>query len=426
MYYMVGLGKTGQAFLKHHKAFVWDDTLTTSHYPLTPPAAVPWHTLQALVLSPGIPHLYPHAHEAALLAQKYNVPIVCDIDVFLKTHPDLFYMGVTGTNGKSTVTALIHHILNHTHQASLMGGNIGTPVFDLIPKTSQDYCVLELSSYHLERLPTWPTKKCIAILTNITPDHLNRHKDMNGYIKAKEIILKAPIVFMGIDTDPTRHLYETHKAHHPCLVPVSIKEFLSYGLCVRENILYQNGRPCFDVGSLPGFHHAQNIALAFGAMNHVGVRENDIYNALKTFKGLVHRLEWVGSFCNIEFVNDSKATNIDAALGALAAYDHLFWIVGGQPKANELDGVEAYYPKIKAAYTIGEATQRFAKLLSPHVPTRPCYTLDKAVSYAIKDAKALGYGTVLLAPAAASLDQYAHFEARGDHFKTLIREHVKS
>lgn len=429
MYYVVGLGKSGQAFLTHFPdALVWDNSanLSSAVRSLTPPHEVPWEKVKALILSPGIPHTYPAPHEAALMARAHDVPIWCDVEVFLQTYPFLFPIGITGTNGKSTTTALITHMLIHSGIKALMGGNIGEPVFQLNPSLLKDVCVLELSSYQLERLPSWKERGKIGVITNITADHLARHGGMKGYIKAKQLILDVPQALIGIDTPATGQLYETFQKKHPCLIPVSVTQVLKRGIYVREGILFENGKETMDLRpfkKLPGLHNAQNMALSFGVGRLKGIESQTIALAFSSFGGLAHRLEWVGQSSDpIHFINDSKATNAGATAQGLAAYTDIFWIVGGRSKDTGLAGLEPFYPKIRKAYLIGEAAEEFHKILKPHVPTALCGTLETALMKAWADAKKLGKGVVLLSPACASWDQYNNFEERGNHFKEIVHQ----
>lgn len=429
MYYIVGLGKTGISFLKRFPdSYVWDDTPDPGYAgPLTPPHEILWHTITALILSPGISHLYPKAHKAASLARHYRVPIWCDVEVFLQHYPSLHPIGITGTNGKSTTTALLHHVLHACGTPALMGGNIGMPLFELEPFISpidHAVCIIELSSYQLERTPSWGNNpSSIGVITNITPDHLSRHGGIKGYINAKKHILQAPLVFIGIDTPDTLALYQSFKDHHPCLIPVSVETPINQGIYLENGMLIDQGEKVFNIDQvtrLPGLHNAQNMALCYGVAKTMGLNPEMILNAMISFPGLPHRLEWVGRKGHIQFVNDSKATNPEAVAHALKAYNDIYWILGGQPKESLLQGLERYYPHIRKAYVFGQGATEFYKILAPHIPTQRFTTLDEIIPVAYKDAVQAGKGVLLLSPACASWDQYTNFEARGDHFKALI------
>lgn len=429
MYYVVGLGQSGRSFLKKHPtSLAWDDKMCASS--LTSPSHVPWDRIKAVILSPGISQRPHRGHPIVDLAYHNKVPIWCDVEVFLQGNRDKKYVGVTGTNGKSTTTLLIHHLLEAGRISSAVGGNIGIPIFDMKGDHQNSVHVLELSSYQLERMPSWgQAKESIGVLTNIFPDHLHHHGGMEAYCQAKERIFKAARVFVDVDSGPSRVMYERHLPTHPCLIPVSVKGPLGHGgIWVQDGFLYDDGVKVFSLAQfpkLPGVHNAQNMAFAYGVAKAHGMTPETIEKAMGTFQGVPHRQEYVGSMGNVTFVNDSKATNAHAVSYALGAHEDIFWLLGGVAKENLLEGLDPFYDRVQKAYVFGQAAATFQELLHPHMPVSCHTTMDQAMEEAVKDAKIQDRGVILLSPACASYDQYAHFQERGDHFKRLAAKYVE-
>lgn len=354
--------------------------------------------VDAVVLSPGIPHHLPAPHPAAAWAIARQVPVWCDVDLFAQGLKDHGFkgrvLGVTGSNGKSTTTALLAHLLHCDGRIVHMGGNIGVPVLDLPLVTAADtFYVLELSSFQLERVPHLTIHG--AILLNITPDHLDRHGTFENYARIKRSIFDHLVPGgIGIHMDPLDPLDD-----------------LPDGLVLPQ--------------SLPGRHNRQNVVAAYRLWRGMGLCEKAFVGHIGLFPGLPHRLEKVGQDGHVTYINDSKATNGASAFQALACYDRIYWIVGGVPKAGGLDGVDAFYSRIIKAYTIGTAAEDFAAVLAPHVPVVIAGDLETAVQQAHGD----GQGdplpsVVLLSPAAASYDHFRHFEHRGDVFRLLVGQHI--
>ena len=442
---VMGLGKSGIATARALMAsgaevLAWDDNEDTrarareAEIPLTDLSSVNWPEIPTLVLSPGIPHLYPEPHPVAAAAREAGVEIVCDVELLGRAMREARYLGVTGTNGKSTTTAMIGHILQLGGMEVQIGGNLGTPALALDALYQEATYVLELSSYQLERIfsITFDT----AVLLNISPDHLERHGGLEGYIAAKRTIFQrqtAPrSAIIGVDDPHCRKLHEALvAAGDQVIVPISSAgQPVPGGVYVIDGVLYddQEGKaiPAMDlkeVATLPGSHNWQNAAAAYAACKAHGLNPAVITACLRSFPGLPHRQEEVAGIGGIRFINDSKATNADAAAKALACYDDIYWILGGRAKEGGLDGLEPFYPKVRQAFLIGESSEAFAAQLDGKVSTRSCGGLDSAVAeaYALAAAERRPASVILLSPAAASFDQFANFEARGEAFKAAVQ-----
>lgn len=439
---VLGLGRSGGAAAAVIAAsgagvWAWDDNAETRSNVnqdwLVDLQTADWRMIDALLMSPGIPHLHPKPHPVAELARAAGVPIISDIDLLARAQPLARYVAITGTNGKSTTTTLIGHLLGHAGRRVETGGNLGTAALALAPLGADGIYVLELSSYQLEITPT-PIAD-IAILLNITPDHLDRHGGMDGYVAAKKLILapkgKNSVGIVGVDDEHCRKLYLELRAGPRRLIPISVEKGLKGGVSAVNGQLIDdiNGqrRLIADLKqfpSLPGSHNWQNAAAAYIAARALGLSQEQIIAGFATYPGLAHRQELVATIGKIRFVNDSKATNADAAAKALICYDNIYWIIGGRAKEGGLAGLEPFYPRIRHAFLIGEAAPAFAKQLGRAVPVTQCATLDKAVmaahSLALREKR--DDAVVLLSPACASWDQYRNFEIRGDHFRELVQQ----
>lgn len=391
-----------------------------------------WSRVASLILSPGIPLRHPRPHRLVKRARAAGVRIVGDMELLAECQPARRIVGVTGTNGKSTTSALIAHILQHAGIGTQLGGNIGLPVLDLLPKPAKDIYVLELSSFQLDL--TERLKCAVAVMLNISPDHLDRHGGMAGYVRAKKRILRnqeaGDWAIIGVDDDHGQKIVRTlRSAKDRKVVPISVTSAPKGGVYLRENNLIDDiDGETLDLGPVDGFknlrgrHNAQNLAAAYAAARAMGAAVEDILEGMASFAGLAHRLELIDEIDGIAFVNDSKATNPEAAARALQSFDHIYWIAGGRAKQDDLDAVLPHLDKVKRAYLIGEAAEPFAKLLDGKVETVVSRTLDQAFHAARHDAERDGLddATVLLAPASASFDQFANFEARGDAFRSLV------
>jgi UDP-N-acetylmuramoylalanine--D-glutamate ligase len=358
----------------------------------------------AVVVSPGVPL---NRHPIAAHAAKYGVPVIGDIELFAQARAELpphKVVGITGTNGKSTTTALVHHILQTAGVPTTMGGNIGLPILGQEPLPAGGVYVLELSSYQIDL--TFTLDCDVAVLLNITPDHLDRYESFEAYRNSKVRLFRMQSHehdgVIGVD-DKTMDDVWLNMIHGP-------GHWSKITSLPHE---HQNEWP-----ALQGPHNAQNVAAALAVCVELGVHFNVRMSALKTFPGLPHRMERIRDLNGVLFVNDSKATNVDSAAPALAAYPAIRWILGGQAKTAALDACVPHFGHVRSAYTIGEAGGMFAALLRPHMTVEESGTLAVAVAHAARDAKP--GETVLLSPACASFDQFKSFEDRGDQFRALV------
>ncbi|MFQ5535136.1 MAG: UDP-N-acetylmuramoyl-L-alanine--D-glutamate ligase [Sphingomonadales bacterium] len=433
------------------RVLAWDESETAREragdkgVPLTDLHKIDWKSVDALVLSPGIPLHYPEPHPLVRAARRAGRPVIGDVELFaaaLKDGPGPGPMSglvaVTGTNGKSTTTALIGHVLQACGRKSIVAGNIGHPVLALDPVTKDDIHVLELSSYQIDL--TCDLAPDVGVLLNITPDHLDRHGDMNGYVAAKKRLFDGQgpgqMAVVGIDDDhaaAVRHQLLTEG--RDLVIPISAKGFVNGGVWVADGILYDgiSGAPVpvGDVSAargLPGRHNWQNAAAAYAVARVMGLQSREIVTALESFPGLAHRLETLAEVAGVRFVNDSKATNADAAARALDAFDSVYWIVGGKPKVGGIESLRGKFNKVRRAYLIGEASDGFAAAMGKDLAHVCCGTLERAVGLAAADARRErgAHNVVLLSPACASFDQFADFEVRGDAFRAEVRALVKN
>lgn len=440
---VLGLGRSGLAAARALRAggatvFVWDDKIkpeAVEGFEARDPAAMDWQGFAALILSPGIPFTHPEPHPAVALAMAAGVPVIGDIELFLGAKSEARLVGVTGTNGKSTTTALIGHVLKAAGRAVDVGGNLGTPALELVPLPAVGVYVLELSSFQIDLAPSLACD--VAVLLNISADHLDRHGSMERYVALKRRIFDhtkpAETAVIGVDDGFGQAICRALQAEAGCrVVPVSIARPLPDGVSVQDGALFEEGalQPSLrldDIPTLPGRHNWQNAACAFAATRALGLETAAIERGLRSFPGLAHRLELVAELDGIRFINDSKATNADAARTALACYDTIYWIVGGRPKAGGITGLEDLFRRVKATFLIGESTPAFEKTLLGHVPVRRSGTLDRAVrdAYAAARADGLQGAVVLLSPACASYDQFANFEQRGAAFRRAVEALAK-
>jgi len=390
--------------------------------------ALDWSAIDALVLSPGVPLTHPKPHWSAELANAAGVEIIGDVELFARERrvhaPDCPFIAITGTNGKSTTTALIAHILKASGRDTQLGGNIGTAVLTLdLPKAGRFY-VVECSSYQIDLAPT--LNPSAGILLNLTPDHLDRHGSMQHYADVKErLVAGSKTAIVGVDDTYCEIIADRIERAGTKVVRISKRNVLADGIYAEgaRLILAQSGatREIADLSpiqTLRGNHNAQNAAAAVAACLAVGVSENEIRAGLASFPGLKHRMQPVGRKGDTLFVNDSKATNADAAAPALSSFERIYWIAGGVPKEGGIASLGSFFPKIAKAYLIGEAAPAFAATLGDAVAHEMSGTLEKAVADAAADAEKDGGGpvAVLLSPACASFDQYKNFEVRGDAF----------
>ncbi len=439
-YAVLGLGKSGLTTAQALQAsgatvLAWDDTAASRDkaaalgITCTAWEQIDWTKITALIMSPGIPHTYPTPHPMAATAKSAGVPLSSDIALLLAVERTARFVGITGTNGKSTTTALIGHILQQAGKSIAVGGNLGTPVLTFPSLGTDGIYVLELSSYQLELMPE--NRLDIGILLNITPDHLDRHGGMAGYCAAKARIARHDGVqtfICGVDDAPSAALAATAKQlPHITLHTMTAQDNPACALFIRAGQLYVDNAPVLrfsDFPRLPGCHNAQNIAAAYAACQALGLDAATIRDGIASFPGLAHRQQWLGSRGNVQFINDSKATNADAAAKALACYDPIYWIAGGLPKEGGLNGLESFMPRIRHAFLIGQAAEDFGDWLKDKTPVTQCGTLEVAVQAAAKLAHAENRpnATVLLSPACASWDQFKSFEDRGDQFNAMVKQ----
>lgn len=444
-----GLARTGLAAARAlvaggAKVALWDDrpagrdAAVAEGFELTDLAQADWGDFAALMLSPGVPLTHPKPHWTVDRAKAEGVEILGDIELFARTvnaapeHKRPKIIAITGTNGKSTTTALIGHICAEAGRDVRVGGNIGTGVLSLDDMHGGAVYVLELSSYQLDL--TSSLKADVALILNISPDHLERHGDMEGYVAAKRRILanqvKGDTAVIGVDDAwGARICTEITAANRRTIVPVSASKAMGRGVYALDGLLYDaTTERTVEAGdlkrarSLPGRHNWQNAAAAYAAARGIGIDAAQAARALMTFPGLAHRMETVGTLGKVRFVNDSKATNADAARQALSSYPKVYWIAGGQPKTGGIDDLADLFPRVVKAYLIGEAAPAFAGTLAGKVETVLSGDLAAATAAAFADAAATGKDAiVLLSPACASFDQFADFEARGDAFRSAVQ-----
>jgi len=386
------------------------------------------HDFDALLLSPGIPHLLPSAHPSALAARKAGKPILADVEFLFRAvraaGSQARFVGITGTNGKSTTTALLAHLLRRAGIAVEVGGNLGPAALDMQILPDDGVYVLEMSSYMLERIDT--LRFNVAAMLNLSPDHLDRHGDMAGYRAAKARIFAAQqagdVAVVGQDDEATASLGQGVAAQ---LVPISGQAQQAIGVWATDYSLRDTQGPIADLSrsaTLPGTHNAQNAAAAVAMALALGLPREGLAEGLETYPGLPHRQEMVGRIGAVRFINDSKATNADSAARALASYDRVIWIAGGIGKEGGIAPLTEFFPRIAEAFLIGRNSPEFGATLSAHaVPNRICGTLAEAVPAAAEAALAGAADVVLLSPAAASWDQFTGFDARGDAFRTMVR-----
>ena len=395
-----------------------------------------WSKIAALVLAPGVPLTHPEPHWIVKLAHKAGVAVIGDIELFCRERGKLAlgapFVAITGTNGKSTTTALIAHLAASAGLDAQLGGNIGTAILSLQPPQAGRVHVIECSSYQIDLAPSLDPS--VGILINLSEDHLDRHGSMEHYAEVKErLVAGVPsngTAIVGVDDDWCRAIADRLAQAGKRLVRISVHRELSDGIYVANGrIMHATASGVTQIaelggiGSLRGQHNAQNAACAAAAALALGLEPAAIQAGLRSFPGLAHRMEELGRRGAVLYVNDSKATNADSAAQALACFSDIFWIAGGKPKTGGIESLRGFFPRIRKAYLIGEAAEEFAATLSPGVPYEIDGTLDKALAAATRDAEAstVPEPVVLLSPACASFDQYRNFEIRGDAFRELVR-----
>ena len=443
-----GLGLSGRAAAKAllaggARVAAWDDgeesrkRAEAENIPVLDLHNAAWHELSALILGPGVPLTHPEPHWTVKKAESAGIEVIGDTELFFREreaqNSKARVVGITGTNGKSTTTALTAHLLREAGCHVAMGGNIGEAILGLAPLTDDTIYVIEFSSYQLDLTPGIAPNA--AALLNLSPDHLDRHGNMDRYARVKAGIFanqeSADTAVVGIEDKFCRKIADRLRGMGH-IRRISTVEKVDHGVWVADGVLHEMDggeevatASIAEIATLRGTHNWQNAAAAWALVRSIGIAPDVIKTGLASFPGLAHRMEIIGSVKTtgeILFVNDSKATNADAAAKALAAYDDIYWIAGGLAKAGGLAGLETYFPKIAKVYLIGAAADDFAKQLGKAVPHVKSGTMEAAVAQAGKDAAAEGraHPVVLLSPACASFDQYRNFEIRGDAFRAAV------
>ena len=453
---VLGLGRSGRPAVAALRAggaevIAWDDTpaaraaAEAEGIPLadlTRPKA--YDGVKALIVSPGIPHLYPAPHPAIAAAWDAGVAVDNDIGLFFRSFATPAWnafdrspkvVAITGSNGKSTTTALLAHVLAEAGRPVQMAGNIGRGVLDLDPATDGSVVVMELSSYQIDLARA--LQPDIAVFLNLSPDHLDRHGGLGGYFAAKRRLFTQggpERAIIGVDENEGRYLANVMREDAGSgdpVIQISVERRLSgpgWNVFARRGFLaeWRGGRQVASIdlrpiGGLPGAHNHQNACAAYAAARSLGLAPRAIEAGLASYPGLPHRSQTIAIWRGIRIVNDSKATNADAAEKALASFPRIRWIAGGRPKEGGIAALRPLFGHVAKAYLIGEAAEDFAATLGA-TPHEIAGSMDRAVSAALAEAEE--GDTILLAPACASFDQYSSFETRGAHFEALVRDRI--
>ena len=450
-YAILGLGRSGLSVATALKAngakiLCLDDNIDNLKiaedlgFTCTVPDKIHWNEIDVLLVSPGVPHHYPKPHVAVSAAIENGVAIDNDIGLFFRFVSSADWekfesipkiIAVTGSNGKSTTSALIHHILQFENRPSQLAGNIGKGVFDLEPLTDGETVILELSSYQTEVANSLTPD--VAVFTNFTPDHLERHGGIGGYYAAKKRLFTSGCPdrsVIGVDEFEGKLLAQelADHLHDDRVIRISSSSKitnLGWAVFANKGFLseYRRGKQVASLDlrnckALQGSHNHQNACAAYAAVRTLGVRPRSVEKALKNFTGLAHRSQLVTKISGVVFINDSKATNVDSAMKSLETFPKVRWICGGEQKEPDISRLNNVLTNVKKAYVIGTNSANFSSQISCEFEI--CNTMDVAVKKAFSEAK--GGETVLLAPAAASFDQYSSFEERGKAFEHEIKK----
>ena len=455
---LFGLGGSGLATARALKAggadvAVWDDNLSAREkvvadgFAPVDLASADWSQFSSFILSPGVPLTHPEPHWTVKKARAAGVEIIGDVEIFCrerrKVAPRTMFVAITGTNGKSTTTALTAHILREAGRDTQMGGNIGTPILSLAPLSDDRVYVIELSTFQIDLTPSLDPS--IGMLLNLTPDHIDRHGTMENYAAIKErLVAASEIALVSVDDDFCNAIGARLRARETVddgsgVFPVSVRRQLNWGYFVDGSTLLARGadQPVEEsetlgnlagIATLRGAHNAQNAIFAAAACWHCGLDEDQIARGLRSFPGLAHRMENLGKLGRVLFVNDSKATNADAAEKALLSFNDMFWIIGGKSKEGGIEPLRPLFSRVAKAYLIGAATEDFVRTLDGALPYEKCGTLDVATRAAARDAAQwqAPEPVVLLSPACASYDQFPNFEKRGDAFRSVVADIIKA
>jgi UDP-N-acetylmuramoylalanine--D-glutamate ligase len=437
---VLGLARSGLAAARALKQAqvdfaAWDDDATKraqaqSHgFALADPAALDWNRWDALVLSPGIPHTFPAPHPAAVAARAAGRPVVSDIELLARSGVAARIVGITGTNGKSTTTALVGHILKSAGIDREVGGNFGPAALDFRPLGADGIYVLELSSFQLELVPSL---RCdVAVWLNITPDHIDRHGDLAGYVAAKRHIFDnqraGDVAVIAVDDPHSKRVAEACAGAGRTVVVVAVGRRAEGGVSVLDGRLRDAadgaGIDLKPIKTLTGAHNWQNAACAWCACRALGLPVDEIARGLATYPGLAHRQERVAVIGDTVYINDSKATNADATEKALAAYETIYWIVGGTPKEEGIAPLAPLFGRVVHAFLVGKSSDAFAATLEGRVAFERCGDLKTALerAHAMAQRERRPGAVVLLSPACASYDQWPNYEVRGDAFRAMAR-----
>ncbi|MDV6224995.1 UDP-N-acetylmuramoyl-L-alanine--D-glutamate ligase [Nitratireductor aquimarinus] len=394
---------------------------------------IDWSAQDAFVLSPGVPLTHPRPHWSVELAQAAGVEIIGDVELFARERqahaPDAPLVAITGTNGKSTTTALIAHIFADAGRDTQMGGNIGRAVMTLDAPQPERHYVVECSSYQIDLAPTLDPS--VGILLNLSPDHLDRHGSFENYASIKErLVAKSGLAIVGVDDPDCRRIADRLAEAGRRVERISSTSRLDDGfyldglaLMRAVNGIAEQLATLEGIGSLRGAHNAQNALAALAACLDCGLSLEEIQAGFNSFPGLAHRMEQVARKGRVLFVNDSKATNADAAERALSSFERIYWIAGGLPKDGGIETLKSLFPRVAKAYLVGEAAPAFAATIGEATAFEISGTIDKAVDHAARDAAGdpAPEAVVLLSPACASFDQFRNFEVRGDAFREAVR-----
>ena len=438
-----GLGRSGNAAARALAASdatvcAWDDApeprkaAKADGIPLFDLYQEDWSEIDALVLSPGVPLTHPEPHQIVTLARDAGCPVMGDMELFARAGLENPVVLITGTNGKSTTTALLGHILKANGVECAVAGNIGEPVLKLEPLGKDGIYIFEISSFQIELTKSLVPR--VAVLLNISPDHLDRHGEMQNYMRIKRRVFQwqesGDTAVIGVDDADTARIYMALQAQDvQRVIPVSSLRTVDGGAYMADGVLLdafdELDKPVCDlkeVATLPGNHNHQNAVAAFAAARALGLSGETIGEAVASYPGLAHRQEFVATIGGVSFVNDSKATNPVSAARALGCYKAVYWIAGGRPKEGGIGGLAPFLDRVRKAYLIGEAEEAFASTLGDETPFERCGDLETAFAAAAQDAKsgAEKDAVVLLSPACASYDQFTDFEARGAAFCKLV------
>ncbi|MBX4335053.1 UDP-N-acetylmuramoyl-L-alanine--D-glutamate ligase [Bartonella raoultii] len=449
---LFGLGKSGlsaaQALMRGGAEVVtWDDNAACvqealrQNIPTRDLHFENWSEFVALILAPGVPLTYPQPHWVVKKARQSGIEIIGDIELFVRARnhflqhsglceQDVPFIAITGTNGKSTTTALLAHLLKEMGCDVQMGGNIGTAILTLKPFVKKRIYVIECSSFQIDLTPS--LQPTIGLLLNLTPDHIDRHGSFSHYVQTKRrLVAGAFHAFISVDDATCLDLYQQLRDEGHSVTAVSTEHFVKNGF-------YADGAKLFSVNqgqrhvladltfmtALRGRHNAQNTLMALATLHALKIADSSIEKHLASYQGLAHRMQQIRKMGTVLFINDSKATNADAAVPALSTFHDIFWIVGGLPKEGGIKSLRGFFHKIRKAYLIGTAAEEFASSIGTAFPFTISLTLENAVRQAAFDA--IHYEAkevvVLFSPACASYDQFKNYEVRGEAFISFVMQ----